>query len=406
MVESDNPKVKELANGLTSGASTEQAAVTAILNWVVDNVRYITPVPDYGALWTLATKEGNCQNFSHLSMALLRASGIPARIVGGVSLGKSWSVPLEDGTLVQSIGQGGHAWIEVWYPDLGWVPYDAQQSHLFVGPRHVKQTVGLNANDINDSWRASPVLPRFREDIAAEYVKDRVTLNLKNTFDTPGNYIMTSYAAKAAPAAPPAPLSPPGLKPGVPGKPPAGPPGERVEIGNLEYPSLMHFFVSPSAGAGHKTFDKETAEYVTGEETFAQAFIVENPLRIEIVSLAMHKFGGKFGSLWIDVVKDEGGRPGNQGVRSLPLILDKVKYFPGYRWFDFRFFGGRSERPLLAPGAWWIILRRSKDAIVNWFYTPGNRYGAAADTRSTKSGIDFSYVLNADFNFRVRGTLE
>lgn len=96
---------------MTSGAGSEQEAVTRLLNWVVDNVRYKTPIPRYDALWTLRTKTGNCQIFSHLSIALLRAVGIPARVVGGLTLGKPWKVHLHEGSLVQSIGQGGQAWI-------------------------------------------------------------------------------------------------------------------------------------------------------------------------------------------------------------------------------------------------------------------------------------------------------
>ncbi|MEK7772986.1 MAG: transglutaminase domain-containing protein [Deltaproteobacteria bacterium] len=211
LVQSGDGEIRELAARLASGAATEQGAVTAVLNWVVDNVKYRTPIPDYDALRTLKTGEGNCQNYAHLSIALLRSIGIPARIVGGLSLGKSWKVPLENGSLLQSIGQGGHAWMEVWYPDLGWVPYDAQQSHLFVGPRHIRQTVGLDSNDINDSWRASPVLPPFREDVGAEYLRDDIKLTLKETRPFPASYIMA--ASKAAIGQAPTPPRPPAPSP-------------------------------------------------------------------------------------------------------------------------------------------------------------------------------------------------
>ncbi len=87
LVETGDADIKKLASTLAAGAATEQAAVDAILNWVVDNVKYRSPVSDYGAARTLATREGNCQNFSHLAIALLRSVGIPARIAGGVSLG-------------------------------------------------------------------------------------------------------------------------------------------------------------------------------------------------------------------------------------------------------------------------------------------------------------------------------
>ncbi|MBI5237308.1 MAG: transglutaminase domain-containing protein [Deltaproteobacteria bacterium] len=397
LVQSEDSAVKALAQSLTTGALTEHGAVTAILNWVVDSVKYRSPVEKYDAASTLKTKEGNCQNFAHLSMSLLRASGIPARIVGGIALGRPWKVPLKDGALLETIGQGGHAWIEVWYPDEGWVPYDAQQSHLFVGPRHIKQTSGLDSNDINDSWNAAPKLPKFREEISADYISDNLALALKAESLSPDSYMLTStpVAAAAPHAEPPLPhLDRGGIKP----KP--GP----VEFGNMGFQSLVDFYAKTTEG-GVRTFDKETAEYVTGAETFAQAFFVEKSIRLDSISLAMHKFGGRLGSLWIDVVKDVGGRPGMEGIRSLPLSLDTVAYHPGYKWFDFSFSGSHDERTLEA-GRYWIVLRHSKDAVINWLYTPGNRYGSPDDVRSTEKGADWPNILNIDFNFRVRGNVE
>ena len=417
LVQADNPRIKELANNLSKGAKTEESAVIQILNWVVDNVKYTTNPPQYDAIYTLDTGTGNCQNFSHLSIALLRAVGIPARIVGGITLSKSWKVPLKNGTLVQSIGQGGHAWLEVYYQDIGWVPYDAQQSHLFVSPRHIKQTIGLDAKDINDSWLASPTLPPFREDIQANFVRDDIKLSLKDIKTNPSNYILTN--AIIAHVAKPVIEVPPVEKP----KPKPPKVMERIEFGNMAFPSFVDIFTkSKGEELGYKTLDKETAEYVTSEYTYAQAFSIERPLRIDEINLAMHKFGGRAGSLWIDVVKDEKGKPSMEGIRSYPLNLDTIKYFPGYQWFPFKFSkespvspmgpliegdrgrqGQASDNPVVAPGRYWIILRRSKDAIINWFYIPGNPYGDADDTLSTAQGIDWSNILNYDFNFKVTG---
>src|SRR3990170_3916835 len=398
LVQADNPRIKELANNLSKGARTEEAAVIQILNWVVDNVKYTTNPPQYDAVYTLNTGTGNCQNFSHLSIALLRAVGIPARIVGGITLSKPWKVPLKNGTLIQSIGQGGHAWLEVYYPDIGWAPYDAQQSHLFVSPRHIKQTVGLDSKDINDSWLASPVLPPFREDIQANFSRDEIKLSLKDIKSTPSNYILTN--AMAAHIERPAVGIPPVVRPAP--KPVKA--MERVEFGNMDFPTLVDIFTKVKGEEqGYKTLDKETAEYVTSEYTYAQAFTVARPLKLEEIDLAMHKFGGKAGSLWIDVVKDDKGKPGMEGIRSFPLNMDTIKYLPGYQWFPFRFAMESADLPVMSPGRYWVILRRSKDAIVNWFYIPGNPYGDADDTRSTSQGIDWSNILNYDFNFKVTG---
>ncbi|MEK7841120.1 MAG: hypothetical protein AAB197_00475, partial [Deltaproteobacteria bacterium] len=295
--------------------------------------------------------------------------------------------------------------------------YDAQQSHLFVSPRHIKQTAGLDAKDINDSWLASPTLPPFREDIQANFVRDDIKLSFKDIKVNPSNYILTNaiIAHVEKPVieipqpekpTPPTPAPPPKGEGRIGGR-------ERVEFGNMNFPSLIDLFTKVKGEEqGYKTLDKETAEYVTSEYTYAQAFTISRQMKLEEINLAMHKFGGRAGSLWLDVVKDDNGKPGMEGVRSFPLNLDTVKYSPGYQWFPFRFAkeppdryiqGQVSDNPVLVPGRYWIILRKSKDAIVNWFYIPGNPYGDADDTRSTSQGIDWLDILNYDFNFKATG---
>ncbi|MBI3755052.1 MAG: transglutaminase family protein, partial [Deltaproteobacteria bacterium] len=313
LTQADNIRIKALAANLAKGADTEESAVIQILNWVVDNVKYTTNPPHYDALYTLDTGTGNCQNFSHLSIALLRAVGIPAKVVGGITLNKSWKVPLKNGSLVQSIGQGGHAWLEVYFPDIGWVPYDAQQSHLFVSPRHIKQTTGLDARDINDSWLASPTLPPFREDIQANFVRDDIKLSLKDIRSNPSNYILTNAIV--------AHVAKPVVEIPQPERPTPKPTKamERVEFGNMDFPSMVDIFANTKGeGRGYKTLDKETAEYVTAEYIYAQAFSIARPLKVEEITLAMHKFGGRAGSLWIDVVKDDKGKP--TGHVRKPLV--------------------------------------------------------------------------------------
>jgi len=69
--------------------------------------------------------------------------------------------------------------------------------------------------------------------------------------------------------------------------------------------------------------DTETAEYVTSEHVYAQAFSVDQHVALKDISLAMHKFGGD-GTLYVDVVTDDGGKPALRGWRSLPIFLDRL----------------------------------------------------------------------------------
>jgi transglutaminase-like putative cysteine protease len=193
MAQSDSSEIAELARKLTAGAKSEYEVVSAITNHVTDLIKYTFNPPKYDALYTLETKSGNCQNFAHLNIALLRSVGIPARIVGGITLKDSWKVPIDSrNSIVQSMGQGGHAWMEIYFPDLGWLPYDPQQSRQLTSSRHIKQTHGLDSRDINDTWSGAPYLPRYSELIEGTFKSDDIKLVVKSTGKEPRSYIISN----------------------------------------------------------------------------------------------------------------------------------------------------------------------------------------------------------------------
>ena len=401
LVQSDNEEITALSKKLTENVRAEHDAVNAILNWVSDNVKYTYNPPQYDALYTFKTGKGNCQNLTHLSMALLRTAGIPARIVGGISLKRQWKVPVEGGFLVQDMGQGGHAWMEIYFSDLGWLSYDPQQSRQFTSTRHIKQTHGLDSKDINDSWSASPYLPGYSENIEAVFGNDDVDIKLRTSKDAPRAYIMSNnLIARAAVSLPPIQKPEPIPKPEPVVKPPPKKKGS-IEFGNMEFPTLVDIY-QVTGNEATRIFDKETAEYVTSKYVYAQAFTLDNTITLEGISLAMRKFGGD-GTLYVDVAKDENGKPGFSGERSLPVSLASIKFRPGYYWVDFIFAKYKEPSPVLSPGRYWIILRHSGEAIVNWFFIPGNPYEDSDDTRSTVKGYKWEDLLNYDFVFRVKG---
>lgn len=431
MVQSDSAEIAELSRRLTAGAKTEYEAVTAITNHVTDSIKYTFNPPKYDALYTLETRSGNCQNFAHLCIALLRSAGIPARIVGGITLKDPWKVPIDArNSIVQSMGQGGHAWMEIWFPDLGWLPYDPQQSRQFTSSRHIKQTHGLDSRDINDTWRGGPYLPRYSELIEGTFNSDDVKLVVKNTGKDPRPYIISNLvAARAATVAdePPPAVKPkkgpeqtaavvkPPLKsvvkpprpdtarsePPPPPKPKKPAPGTPLLFGNMEFPTMVNGY-NVQGDTGTRILDKETSEYVTSRYVFAQAFNVNDGIALEKVSLAMRKFGGD-GSVYLDVVGDDHGKPGLpgkvEGIRSNFIDLERITRKPGYYWVDFSL----PTKFNLKPGKYWIVLRHSGEAIMNWFYIPGKPYSDSDDTRSTAKGFQWEDILNYDFVFRVAG---
>ena len=382
----NSPEITALAKKLTANASAEHEAVTAILNYVADNVKYTYNPPQFDALYTLKTKSGNCQNFAHLNMALLRAVGIPARIVGGISLKQPLKVPVGNNDyLVQSLGQGGHAWMEIYFPDLGWLSYDPQQSKQFTSSRHIKQTHGLDSDDINDNWRGAPYLPEYSETVNAKFVDDVVSLKMRSSERSPRAYLLSNnFLTKAE------------VKPYPTYEKPKLPPGRLIEFGNMDFPGLVNIY-QIVGDKGVRILDKETAEYVTSNYVYAQAFEIDEKLNIDKISLAMRKFGGD-GTVYVDLVSDENGRPGFEGMRSVPLFLENIKRMPGYYWVDFTF----PEKAVLKKGRYWIVLRHSGEVIMNWFYIPGNPYADSDDTRSTLKGHRWEDIQNYDFVFKIK----
>lgn len=129
IVESDNERIRELAKKLVGNEKDAYAAARAIARWVNQNVE-----KDYGsssdrATDVLKTMKGDCTEHSLLTVALMRAAGIPAkRIDGLVYLMQDDRVP----------AYYWHEWVEAYVGE--WTQLDptfgedvAKATHLAVG---------------------------------------------------------------------------------------------------------------------------------------------------------------------------------------------------------------------------------------------------------------------------------
>ena len=155
VVEQDEPELRALATKLARGTSTQFEVVMRVLDHVVDHVTYETRPASHSALHAHRTGRGNCQNYAHLASALLHTLGIEARVANGLSLGRPWRVPTGGGsTITFNAAQERHAWLEVRFPELGWISFDPQVTQFFVPHRHVRQTVGLDSPSISDHFVA------------------------------------------------------------------------------------------------------------------------------------------------------------------------------------------------------------------------------------------------------------
>jgi len=119
MIQSDNSDIISTAEEITKDAVTPLEKVILLNDWVFDNIDKEPTFTVPSALDVLNSLKGDCNEHSTLLTALLRASGIPARITVGIVYAN------DDGFYY-------HAWCEVylgkWFsidPTMGQIPADA-----------------------------------------------------------------------------------------------------------------------------------------------------------------------------------------------------------------------------------------------------------------------------------------
>jgi transglutaminase-like putative cysteine protease len=114
-------------------------------NFIFDYVRnQLTYVPGATAVSTTASDafnagNGVCQDFVHVSLALLRSVGIPSRYVSG------YVHTRPDALLGATVRGESHAWVDVWTGD--WWGFDPT-GDVAVGERHVVIAKGRDYKDV------------------------------------------------------------------------------------------------------------------------------------------------------------------------------------------------------------------------------------------------------------------
>ena len=119
-------RVGELARTITAGLTSEYDRVQAVQSWIRRNTTYDLNVPrdppgvDAVDHFLFVTKTGFCEQIASSLAIMLRTIGIPTRLVTGYGPGER--NPLTGYFEVKQ--SDAHAWVEVYYPGIGWVPYD------------------------------------------------------------------------------------------------------------------------------------------------------------------------------------------------------------------------------------------------------------------------------------------
>ena len=128
-----SPERDAFAGTLARGALTQVEAVERVLSAIASSVRYDTDrTRRQDPASVFASRRAHCVGFSELAVDLLRRVGIPARTVQGILRAR----PSSDG-YEERIGGVYHRWIEIYYPDRGFVFSDPSSSINSVDSRYL-----------------------------------------------------------------------------------------------------------------------------------------------------------------------------------------------------------------------------------------------------------------------------
>jgi len=122
---SANPRTRELARSMRQQAGDDRAYISAVLAMYRNQNFYYTTTPPplrENAVdeFLFSTRAGFCEHFASSFAVMMRAAGIPARIVTGYQGGELNTV----GNYMIVRQADAHAWTEVWLKDEGWVRVD------------------------------------------------------------------------------------------------------------------------------------------------------------------------------------------------------------------------------------------------------------------------------------------
>lgn len=131
-----NPRARALARQWRADAGSDDAFIDRLMGWFREEAFYYTLQPPLLGEqqvddFLFRTRAGFCEHYASSMAFMLRATGIPARIVAGYQGGRF--NPLGTHMLVRQYD--AHAWVEAWLPGRGWVEFDPT---FMVAPERVE----------------------------------------------------------------------------------------------------------------------------------------------------------------------------------------------------------------------------------------------------------------------------
>jgi len=150
-----NPRTRALTRQWRDAGADDAQMIQRALAWINHDFSYTLAAPPLGRHsvdeFLFDTREGFCEHFSSSFVFLMRAGGIPARVVTGYVGG--YRNPLGDYWVIQQ--SDAHAWAEVWLAKRGWIRVDPTAA---VAPARVFERYGSRAGIASFGGALAPML--------------------------------------------------------------------------------------------------------------------------------------------------------------------------------------------------------------------------------------------------------
>ncbi|NMC45997.1 MAG: transglutaminase domain-containing protein [Chloroflexi bacterium] len=143
-------RITQLSDAITAGLKSNFSKTLAITDYLRRQYTYSTEVADIPqhldpVFWFIfEEKSGFCNYYASAEVLMLRSIDIPARLAVGYAQG----VEIEHGKVFGVRDRDSHAWVEVYFPEIGWVVFEPTSSQPAVQFPHATAETGDDAGEL------------------------------------------------------------------------------------------------------------------------------------------------------------------------------------------------------------------------------------------------------------------
>jgi transglutaminase-like putative cysteine protease len=150
-----DPRITKLAADITGNGKSTLESAALVETYLKRNYKYTldltwAPGPDPVSTFLFEAKSGHCEYFASSMAILLRAAGIPTRLINGFLMGEY--NPVGQDYIVRE--SDAHSWVEVYAPDRGWIEFDPTPPDLSHHEVNLSQQISHYADAMELFWNS------------------------------------------------------------------------------------------------------------------------------------------------------------------------------------------------------------------------------------------------------------